>query len=83
METLAEGAAIRARFRLHLRCDNCIKESIRTLDVPEADDAPCDIDELLDSAFLQSQRFSCDACETPIALIAGIRQIRLRELEDV
>lgn len=72
---------IRARFRIHVRCENCTKEASSILDVPNVEDAPGDIEELLDSAFLAQQRFVCRGCETPIGIIAGIAKLRIPEAE--
>ncbi|MCS0497897.1 hypothetical protein NVS89_22660 [Ancylobacter sp. MQZ15Z-1] len=71
-----------ARFRLDLRCEHCVAESQFFVDVPRVDDAPTGIDELLESAFLERQRFVCSSCANPIGLIAGVVQLRLPEACD-
>lgn len=68
---------IAARFRLHLRCEQCVTECKRILDVPLADDAPTDIEDLLESAFLQRQSFVCSVCECPIGVIAAVAKLRI------
>ncbi|SMC41327.1 hypothetical protein SAMN06297251_10298 [Fulvimarina manganoxydans] len=65
---------IAARFTLFVRCANCLRDTKRCLEVPQADDAPSDIDELLDSAYLAGQRFACTQCDSSIATIVGIKQ---------
>ncbi|WP_428031525.1 hypothetical protein [Ancylobacter sp.] len=50
------------------------------LDVPAVDDAPTDIDDLLESAFLQRQRFVCASCDMPIGLIAGVAKLKIPEV---
>ncbi|AZO77744.1 MULTISPECIES: hypothetical protein [unclassified Bosea (in: a-proteobacteria)] len=70
---------IAARFKLHLQCENCRRNTSHMLDVPEADDAPRDIEELLESAFLQAQSFFCAACESAIGTIVGVNRVELEE----
>lgn len=66
---------VAARFKLHLQCENCRRNSAVLLDVPEDDDAPRDVDELMDSVFLQAQRFECAVCESFIGTIVGVNQL--------
>lgn len=73
------GMGLAARFRLRLRCESCVRESQVVLDVPAVEDAPTDIDELLESAFLERQRFMCPECEGLIGSIASIAKLRLPE----
>ncbi len=63
-------------FKVYVRCLNCQKDYGTTLQPPEADDAPTDIDELLESNFLSSQRFKCGDCESPIATVTGVKALR-------
>lgn len=77
MNEIGEGIA--ARFKLHIRCENCVHDTARVLDIPVDDDAPTTIDELLESAFLARQRFVCIHCDNPIGLIASIKQVWDRE----
>lgn len=62
-------------FTLHIRCDNCLRESSRTVEVPAVDDAPCDVDELVESGFLGELRFNC-VCAGLVGQIIGISQER-------
>ncbi|KRE07429.1 hypothetical protein ASE63_22275 [Bosea sp. Root381] len=73
----AEG--IVARFQLHYRCHNCERNVFKTLDVPDVDDAPRDIDELSDSAFLAQQRYWCTPCQSAIGTIVAIKQLPIDE----
>ncbi|GGC68354.1 hypothetical protein [Chelatococcus reniformis] len=58
-------------FKLFVCCENCLKESVRRIDVPDHPDAPADIDELMESSLLQRQRFVCQQCESAIGTITG------------
>ncbi|MNU09306.1 hypothetical protein D3C72_2557980 [compost metagenome] len=49
------------------------------LKVPDADDAPGDVEELLESAVLQQFRFECVDCGSAIASLVGANVIRQRE----
>ncbi len=63
-------------FKVYVRCLNCQKDYGTTLQPPEADDAPADIDELLESNYLTNQRFKCSDCESPIATVTGVKELR-------
>lgn len=65
---------IAARFKLKVRCLNCKADTSHSLAVPSADDAPTDVDGLLDSQFLRDQKFTCRSCEAPIGIIVGVSQ---------
>lgn len=64
-----------ARFKLHVRCRGCKKVSGHRLSVPDADDAPRDVDELLASAFLQRQRLKCTQCLSYEVQLMGATQL--------
>lgn len=70
------GGRIIARFKVHVRCDNCLRDASRVLEVPDAEEAPTSVADLVESAFLERQRFTCSRCEYPISLVTGIAQIR-------
>lgn len=70
-----EPIAIIARFQLRLRCDNCRHLTVRDLNVPDVDEAPRDAGALLESALLARQRYTCDRCDDPIALVVGVREV--------
>jgi hypothetical protein len=62
------------RFQLHLYCENCLKPHFHTLVVPQLDDAPRDVDELMESAVLQNLSIICRVCDYPIGQIVAITQ---------
>jgi hypothetical protein len=66
--------ALAARFQIFLKCENCRRRSCRTLDVPDVEDAPTGVDELVESAFLGRQVFACEVCDSTIATIVGINR---------
>lgn len=72
---LATAQEYKARFHLHLRCENCMRESMKAVDVPNVDDAPCDPEDLIDSAFLQSIPYSCRHCDGRIGRLFKIELV--------
>jgi hypothetical protein len=70
-------------FKVYVRCANCQRDYGCQLEPPEADDAPSDIDELLESNFLQVQRFVCRDCECPIGAVTGVKLLRNNEVQSV
>lgn len=70
-----EGRII-ARFKVHIRCDNCLWDDSHVLDVPDVEEAPTSVHELAESVFLERQRFTCSRCQYPIGLVTGIAQMR-------
>lgn len=69
-------------FKVYVRCPNCQKDFGCKLEPPEAEESPQDIDELLDSNFLQNQRFECQECGSVIGTITGIKLLRDDSLEE-
>lgn len=65
----------KASFELHIRCDNCMRETERVVNVPNVDDAPCDPEDLIDSAFLQSIPYRCRQCDGNIGRLFKIRLV--------
>lgn len=61
-----------APFTLHLRCDNCMRESTRDILLPVGEGIPRDADELIESAFLGELKFNCRPCGSVIAQLVGI-----------
>jgi hypothetical protein len=49
-----------APFTLHIRCDNCLRESRRVIEIPLADEVPRDAEELIESAFLCVSAWNID-----------------------
>ncbi|OCJ05285.1 hypothetical protein A6U87_14875 [Rhizobium sp. AC44/96] len=61
------------QFTLHIRCDNCLRESERVVEMPIGDDVPRDADELIESVFLERLPFRCHPCGGVIGRLFGIR----------
>ncbi len=59
-------------FTLHIRCENCMRESERGLTVPVCADMPTDADELIQSALLSDMRFCCIHCQSVIGQLLDI-----------
>lgn len=59
-------------FELHIRCDNCLRETARQIEVPPGDNSPQDADDLIESGFLANLSFSCAACDGIIGQLFGI-----------
>lgn len=72
---------MRLAFKVYVRCPNCQKDYGCRLEPPAADDAPRDIDELLESNFLQGQKFECQECGSVIGTITGVKLLRNDQLE--
>lgn len=60
-----------APFTLHIRCENCMRDSTRVVEMPVGDDVPRDADELIESVFLESIPFRCQ-CDSVIGRLVGI-----------
>jgi ribosomal protein S27E len=67
-------------FKVYVRCPNCQKDYGSRLVPPDAEDAPTDIDELLESNFLREQKFKCQDCESPIGVVTGVKMLRDEQL---
>lgn len=61
-------------FTLFLRCENCLRDSSKVVEVPPGDDSPTSADELLESGFLANVTFSCGPCGATIAQLVGIKE---------
>ncbi|MFE1598218.1 hypothetical protein [Methylobacterium sp. ID0610] len=72
-----EVPTVRARFLMGLRCHNCHHMTKRVIESPDLEDAPCSVDELLQSAWLQRQSFSCAECDNPVATLVSVKQLAL------
>lgn len=64
-------------FELHIRCENCTRESVRLLEVPDVDDAPQDVEELAESGLLSGLRFCCARCEGVIGRLFAVMPVML------
>lgn len=71
---------IATRFKLHIRCENCVRDYALLLDVPDVEDAPTTVDELIESEFLARQRFTCHVCESAIGNLIGVTTFRRRKV---
>lgn len=67
-------------FKVYVHCPNCQKDYGTRLEPPEAEGAPQDIDELLESNFLREQRFRCQECESPIGIVTGVKELHFEQL---
>ena len=65
-----------ARFKLHLRCENCLRECSQVLDIPDVIDAPTTVAELRESGVLEHQSFVCAECESTIAHLVAVTAYR-------
>lgn len=72
-----EGHSIIARFKLNMRCHNCRQVVGAVLNVPDVEDAPREIDDLLQSQLLNGLQFKCSKCENPTAVVVGVKQLHL------
>lgn len=63
-------------FELHIRCENCARESVRVVEVPDVDDAPQDVEALVDSGLLAGLRYSCAKCEGVIGRLFAVMPLR-------
>lgn len=59
-------------FTLHIRCENCMRESQKAVEVPEGEGAPRDVDEFMESGLIGSLSFHCRPCGSVIGQIIGI-----------
>ena len=68
-----------SQLRLHIRCENCLRESSKVLDIPLGIDMPRDAYDLEESGLLGSVRFFCTPCESTIGQLFGISEVRSYE----
>lgn len=66
------------RFRLQMRCHNCLRESSKVLEFPDHDDAPMDVDELMECVTMDRLRYRCTQCDSAIGIIVSISQSNRR-----
>lgn len=59
-------------LRLHIRCENCLRESSRALEVPAGAELPEDMYELAESGYLNNVPFFCAHCESSIGKLFAI-----------
>ncbi|TBY54557.1 hypothetical protein E0H59_13825 [Rhizobium leguminosarum bv. viciae] len=61
-----------AWFTLHIRCENCMRDSEKVVQMPIGDDVPRDVEELIESVYLESIPFRCQPCGSVIGRLVGI-----------
>ncbi len=61
-----------AWFTLHIQCDNCMRGSEKVVEMPVGDEVPRDVDELIESVFLERLPFRCQPCGGVIGKLIGI-----------
>ncbi|MBX5190162.1 hypothetical protein HJB86_14725 [Rhizobium sp. NZLR3b] len=59
-------------LRLHIRCENCLRESSKVLEVPTDAYVPNDMCELAQEGYLDSVPFFCAHCESSIGKLFAI-----------
>lgn len=69
-----ECAPLPRRYRLMMRCWNCMKESARVIDFGDDEEAPADIGELVESAAFGRIRYRCTNCDSAIGTVISVKQ---------
>ncbi len=59
-------------FTLHIRCENCMRETRRELTVPTCAEMPRDADELVENALLSGMAFRCAHCQSVIGRLFDV-----------
>lgn len=59
-------------FSLKIRCENCMREEIMGVGVPDIAGSPTNAEELLESAVLDNARYRCRKCQGIIGQIVDI-----------
>ncbi|ASS53109.1 hypothetical protein E0H39_03180 [Rhizobium leguminosarum bv. viciae] len=59
-------------FTLHIRCENCMRDSEKVVQMPIGDDVPRDAEELIESVYLESIPYRCQPCGSVIGRLVGI-----------
>lgn len=57
-------------FTLHIRCSNCIRESVK--EIYGGEGGPADVSELIESGLLDRLQFTCVQCDSAIGTIVAI-----------
>lgn len=57
-------------FALHIRCSNCIRESVKEIFGGEG--GPTDVEELIASGLIEKVQYSCNQCESVIGQLIAI-----------
>lgn len=59
-------------LRLHIRCENCLRESSMVLDAPLGQVLPSDPCELAEEGYLNNVPFYCGYCDSSIGRLFAI-----------
>lgn len=57
-------------FVLHIRCSNCIRESVTQIFGGES--GPTDVEDLIESGLIEKVQFSCIQCDSAIGQLVAI-----------
>ena len=58
--------------RLHIRCENCLREKLRDLPLPAGAAPPDDINDLVENGYLTNLMFECRHCGSVIGNLVDI-----------
>ena len=62
----------RSPLRLHIRCENCLRESSKVIDVPPGAEVPDDPQELAGEGYINNVSFYCRHCQSVIGRLFAI-----------
>ncbi|MBB4347987.1 hypothetical protein [Aliirhizobium cellulosilyticum] len=62
----------RSPLRLHIRCENCLRESSKELEIPPGEYVPSDPLELAGEGYLDGVKFHCGHCDSSIGRLFAI-----------
>ena len=79
-EDVRDCAQMPRRYRLLMRCHNCMRESAKVIDFGDDEDAPADVDELMESVAISQIRYHCADCDSAIGTIVGVNQSKGRRV---
>ncbi|CAH1670577.1 MULTISPECIES: hypothetical protein [unclassified Chelatococcus] len=74
---MGEHPVLVARFSLHTRCHNCRRLMVMSVDVPDEEDAPTTVDDLVESALILRLPFSCSGCQHNIGTLVAVKKLPL------
>lgn len=61
-----------APLKLHIRCENCLREHAKELEVPDDIDLPNDPQDLSAEGYLDNVAFYCAHCDSSIGKLFAI-----------
>ncbi|ACL61722.1 hypothetical protein Mnod_6980 [Methylobacterium nodulans ORS 2060] len=59
-------------FAVHLRCANCLKDTMRLVDASTEAEPPANIEDFLECGLLRRMVVVCSVCECPSAQLTGV-----------